>query len=330
MRKSYSQLILKERENIHFMLWDGLSVWEIARRLKRNPSTISREIKRNTPLQRRRYTPHLAQEGYENRKRVARERPRLKDPRIVEYVHEKMINSGWSPEQIAGRWNRRHRKLKISHEAIYQYIYASCKPGEQGDLRPYLRRKHKRRNRKKVPFKELKTTIPNRVSIDRRPKYIEKRVQLGHWEGDSIESNKRSKACLNVLNERVSKLVKVSRVPSKKTHHTAQAVIQKLHNYPEDLRRTLTLDNGLENADHQEITEIINTKCYFTHPYHSWERGTNENTNGLIRYYFPKGTDFAKVSEEEIKKVEDLLNNRPRKSLDYRTPLEVFNMKCCT
>ena len=316
-------LSLQERGLIHDMVWDKLSMSEIARRISRDPSTISRELNRNTPPLLKRYTPHLAQEHYEVRKQTVRQRPRLKNPKIVRYVRRK-LKSGWSPEQIAGRWSKLHKKLTISHEAVYQYIYASTKPGEAGDLRVCLRRKHKRRQRKNIPFKEPRTTIPNRISIDLRPEEISKRATYGHWEGDSMVS-KKSKASLNTLTERKSRLVKISKLSRRTIEETNQAVIAQLGAYPEILRRTITLDNGTENAGHEQITGRINLKCFFAHPYHSWERGTNENTNGLIRHYFPKGTDFATVSEEDIKWVENLLNNRPRKCLGYLTPNEVFN-----
>ncbi len=320
----YTQLTLTEREQLHLLLWDKVSVREIARRLNRSPSTISREINRNIPPLIRRYTPHLAQEKYETRKRVARERPRLKHPKIVAYVRKQMLEEDWSPEQIAGRWNRKHKKLTISHEAIYQYIYESCEPGEEGDLRPYLKRKHKNRRRKYIVGKEARTTIPNRVSIDARPQVVASRRTFGHWEGDSIVS-KKSTAGLNNITERKSKLTRISKFDRKTARATSNAMINKLKEYPARLRQTITMDNGTENSGHEIVTKAIGIKCYFAHPYRSSERGTNENTNGLIRHYFPKGTDFATVSEEEIQRVEDRLNNRPRKCLKFQTPLEVFN-----
>lgn len=323
MTKQYTQLTINEREQLNFMLWDRLSIRQIAKELNRSPSTISREIKRNTPAIRRRYTPHLAQEKYQLRKVTARQRPRLKDPQVVNYVTMK-LKEDWSPEQIAGKWNKNHKKLTISHEAIYQYIYTNSNPGDENDLRPYLRRKHKRRKRKYILFKQEKTTIPNRIPIDLRPSEVDKRKTIGHWEGDSIVSRK-STAGLSTLTERKSLLVKITKLNRKTKEETTNAVIKRLGGYPEGLRQTLTLDNGTENAGHEKITDIIKIKCYFAHPYHSWERGTNENLNGLIRQYFPKGTDFAKVTEEEVKYVEDMLNNRPRKKLDYLTPNEVFN-----
>lgn len=322
MKKTYTQLSLREREALHYMIWDKLPIREMARRLNRDPSTISREIKRNTPEQRRVYMSHLAQERYEARKRIVRVRPRLKCQNIVAYVEEK-LKIDWSPEQIAGRWNRGHKKITISHEAIYQYIYAKTKPGAEGDLRAYLRRKHKRRNRKKALFKTVKSTIPNRVSIELRPREIEQRKEAGHWEGDSVVSGKNT-AGLNTLAERKTRLVRITKFNRKVAVETSRAVVAALGKYPRKLRQTLTMDNGVENSGHQEMTEQIGISCFFANPYHFWERGTNENTNGLIRYYFPKGTDFATVSDEEVERVENILNNRPRKALNYLTPNEAF------
>ena len=325
MPKKYTNLTIEEREQIHFMLWDKLTLREIAQRMGRSPSTISREISRNTPPARKRYTPHLAQKQYEHRKQIVRERPRLKDPAIVEYVHEKLVNENWSPEQIAGRWSREHKNITISHEAIYQYIYDTTMPGNKEDLRPYLRRRHKRRWRKHNPWKDRKTLIPNRISIDLRPKAVEARKRVGHWEGDTIESNRASQSGLQTLCERKSRLVKITKLSSRTSWDTIGAIISKLQSYPPSIRQTLTLDNGHEHTRHEIITKILGTKCYFAHPYRSCERGTNENTNGLIRYYFPKGTDFATTPDEKIERVENLLNSRPRKVLNYVTPQEVFN-----
>lgn len=324
MGKQYKQLTLEEREQLHLLIWDRLSLRRIAKIMGRSPSTISREIERNTPPLVRRYTPHLAQEAYHQRKVKVRQRPRLKDPLVVAYLIEK-LKLGWSPELIAGKWSKEHPKLPISHEAIYQYIYVSANPGNENDLRPYLRRKHKRRKRKYILFKTIKTTIPERIGIERRPAIIETRKQYGHWEGDSVESKREQSACLRTLVERKSRYLRMAKIERKTAELASQATINLLSSYAAGLRRTLTQDNGTENAGHKIITKILGTKCYFANPYRSSERGTNEQTNGLIRQYFPKGTDFATISEIEIKRVEDLLNNRPRKILNYCTPLEVFN-----
>ena len=324
MGKQYNQLNLEEREQLHLLIWDRLSIRRIAKIMGRSPSTISREIDRNTPPIHRRYTPHLAQEKYHERKVSVRQRPRLKDPLIVEYLIEK-LKINWSPELIAGKWSKEHPELPISHEAIYQYIYCSANPGDANDLRPYLRRKHKRRNRKHILFKTEKTKISERIGIEMRPAIVNDRKQFGHWEGDSVLSKQEQKVCLRTLVERKSRYLRMAKINQKTAELVSQNTINLLSQYPKSLRRTLTQDNGTEHAGHKAVTESIGTKCYFANPYHSWERGTNEQTNGLIRQYFPKGTDFATISETEIKKVEYLLNNRPRKVLNYCTPQEVFN-----
>jgi len=239
-----------------------------------------------------------------------------------------MLKANYSPEQIAGRIRRDIPGAKISYETIYKYIYAQYYRHGYGrcigeDLRIYLKRRHKTRYPKYLPFRPQRLKIVDAVSISERPKEIELRQELGHWEGDSIVS-RQSKYGLNTLVERKSGYLFVTKIKNGTAIETSQTVIARLSVLPRRNRQTLTLDNGSENSGHKIITKNLGTKCYFARPYHSWERGTNENTNGLIRYYFPKKTDFAKISEEEIKRVETILNNRPRKRLNWLTPLEVF------
>ena len=329
MGKIYEQLRMEEREEIQLGLWGKKSVREIAKELGASASTIAREIKKNVPpLHKRRYTPRLAHERAVWQRTIRHSRPRLKTKLIRQYVKEK-LKLYWSPEQIAGRLPLDHPGQSVSHEAIYLYIYSQYHRQGYGscigeDLRIYLRRKHKRRKRKYVLFPVEQGHIPGRVSIVRRPQYIEKRIQQGHWEGDAMESRQSSEK-LNTLVERASGVVLISKLANGTKQETTQVVMQRLGALPESLRRTLTLDNGKENAGHQEITKSLGTKCYFCNPYHAWEKGTNENTNGLIRFYLPKKTDFATVSGEQVKAIEDQLNTRPRKRLKYKTPLEVFN-----
>jgi len=239
------------------------------------------------------------------------------------------LEDNYSPEQIAGRLSVDHPKLKISHEAIYQFIYSQYHRQGYGDckgldLRIYLKHRHKARHRKYIPFRPQRLKIKGAVSINERPKSIDLRRIIGHWEGDSVVS-RQSKAGLNTLVERKSGLVFISKIKNGTADETTKAVINRLKGLPPGRRRTLTLDNGSENAGHKIITNKLNTKCYFANPYHSWERGSNENTNGLIRYYLPKKTDFKLISNERIKQIENILNNRPRKRLKWLTPLEVFN-----
>lgn len=328
--KKYVQLGIKEREAIQVGLWEGKSIRMIALELGRAPSTISRELRRNYPAQHERYTPRLAHERAQVTIRQRGARPRLKDQRVREYVKRKLKYDHWSPEQIAGVLPQKYPGASISHEAIYQYIYAQYTRGGYGvligdeDLRTYLKRRHKVRKRKYIPFATTKGAIKDRVSIDERPVVVDQRTEPGHWEGDSVVS-KKSKVGLNTVVERVSGLVKITRVRDGTSEETKLAVTRRLKALPRHMRKTMTVDNGNENAQHKEITRKLAMAIYFAHPYHSWERGCNENTNGLIRHYFPKGTDFATVTDREIREVERRLNARPRKRLNWRTPQGVFN-----
>jgi len=325
----YKHFSIEEREKIQKMLWQKQSIRAIARELDRSPSSISREIQRNNPKQKKRYTPRIADRRALEKRKSRGRKLRLKNGFTRRYVVEK-LKAGLSPEQISGRLTLEYPNESVSYEAIYQYVY-SCvyrgghshmKPGYH-DLRPYLKRRHRRRTRKGMR-KSQRIFKPKGISIDLRPKYIEYRKSIGHWEGDSVVSRK-STVRLNTLVERKTGVVFISRIADGTADKTTNAVLRRLVILPKKYRKTLTLDNGTENAGYQTITNMLDTTCYFAHPYASWERGSNENTNGLIRWYFPKGTDFAKVTDEEIRKVETILNNRPRKRLGWRTPLEVFN-----
>lgn len=326
--RRYQQLTIEEREKIQLGLWVKRSLRGIAFDIGRSVSTISREINRNVPPMRRMYIPRVAHERAHNTVRERGRRYRLKNNFIRTYVISK-LKEDLSPEQIAGRLHFEYPEHSISPESIYQYIYAQFTRGGYGickgeDLRKYLKRHHKARKPKKVPYPAQKGCITNRIWIDERSPLVELRREQGHWEGDSMVS-KKSSVGLNTLVERVSGVVLISKLRDSTKDETTRAVVQKLGILPRNLRQTLTVDNGHENAGHIEITHTIGTLCYFAHPYHSWERGTNENTNGLIRWYLPKGTDFATVGDERIREIEIKLNNRPRKRLGWRTPYEVFN-----
>ncbi len=321
----YKHFTIEEREKIQELLWLKTSIRNIAKVIGRNPSSVSRELKKNFPLHRQ-YTPRLAHERALTKRKCRGRKLRLKSCFIRRYVFDH-LKTGYSPEQIAGRLNYEYPNQSISHEAIYQYIYSQVyrngwgemKPGYH-DLRQYLKRRHKRRQKKGMR-KSTRVFRPKGLSIDFRPKEVEKRKTTGHWEGDSMVS-KKSTAGLNTLAERKTGLVFISKIANSTAKETSRAVIHRLKDFS---CRTLTVDNGTENSGYDEIEKELQISCYFTHPYHSWERGTNENTNGLIRWYFPKGTDFATISEEAIRGAEWALNNRPRKRLGWRTPLEAFN-----
>ena len=327
MPKPYKHLSQEEREIIANLLSGGSSLGDIAKAVGRNKGTISREIKRNCPPERRRYVPCRAHARACERKTNANTHERLKNALVRQYVKDGLAE-GWSPEQISGRIQIDHPRQSIHHEAIYQYIYHPRNP-DRLEMIQLLRRAHKKRRNKSIGRKVRKATIPNKKPIDDRPKSVEGRRQYGHWEGDSLISRK-SKAALNTLVERKSRLVLITKLPRKGAEETNQAIIERLKKLPAKGRLTLTLDNGTENAKHEQLTAKLGIRCYFARPYASWERGTNENANGLIRWYLPKGTDFRTITPEQIVRVENLLNNRPRKCLGYRTPLEVAASSRCT
>lgn len=323
MERRYKQLSLEERDRITEMRAWGFSLRAIAETLGRSPSTVAREVGRNSSPAYMLYMSHRAHDRAVERKEGAARRPRLKDKETESYVREK-LSLGWSPEQIAGRIGMEHPMLSISHEAIYQYIYHP-KTEDVSDLICCLRRGHRKRKTKGVGRKERKTKIPNRIPIEERPMSADSRSRFGHWEGDSLVSRK-SLVALNTLVERKSRLLLITKLDRKSAEQTSETVIRRLGGLPERARRTLTLDNGTENAGHEDITEAIGTKCYFARPYASWQRGTNEHMNGLVRWYFPKGTDFGKITDEQVVMVESLINTRPRKCLGYKTPLEVASV----
>jgi len=321
----YRHLGVEEREEIQLGLLQKESLRTIAKRLGRSHCSLVRELARNSSPVVEKYTPRLA-EGRAQEKRSSRGRiERLKNETVRGYVVAQ-LKENWSPEQIAGSIEA-DKGERISHEAIYQYIYAQVhrggngwvKPGKE-DLRPYLARRHKKRAKKGMRKGE-RIFRPKGIPIDERPMVVATRSRIGDWEGDSIESKDRAPG-LNSLVDRRSGLLLLSKLSAKTAEATREVVSKRLANLP---AHTLTVDNGPENQEWRETEEATNAHVYFAHPYHSWERGTNENTNGLVRRYFPKGTDFRDVSEEEIAKVEYALNTRPRKRHGFKSPLEIWS-----
>ncbi len=326
--KKYAQLSITEREQIQAGLWEKKSIRSIAAGLGRSPSSISRELTRNYPALVWKYTPRLAQERATKTITERGTRARLKDPRIVRYVVEK-LKADYSPEQISGTLPTQHLGCSISPEAIYQFIYAQYYRGGYGDchgidLRMYLKRKHRYRRRKIAPYPSEWGQLHGIKRISERPSVVESRSRFGDWEGDSMVS-KKSLAGLNTLVERKSGYVLVSKLKRVSKQETTHAVTKQLGQIPRTKRHTLTVDNGKENAGHKDIEDSTGMAVYFANPYHSWERGTNENTNGLIRHYLPKGTDFATVHVNTIRAIQKKLNNRPRKRLGWKTPHQIFN-----
>ncbi len=306
---------------------EGRSLGDIAKTLHRDRSTISRELRRNRSPVHECYGANAAQRRAECRKREAGKRKRLKHPAIRAYVTTK-LKQEWSSEQIAGRLPLDRPGLSICHEAIYQYVYHP-QVRKHLDLVTYLARAHRKRFRRGHTNKHRKIHIPERVSIDQRPAYIEKRRQPGHWEADTITS-RQSKEAIGVCLERSSRYLHLAKLDKNGSTPVRKSINRRLSRHPPHMRRTITYDNGAENVEHLKVNKVLGTKSYFCRAFHSWERGAVENGIGLVRRYLPKKTDFSKVSPRHLKQIQCKLNNRPRKCLDFKTPSEVFSAKCCT
>ena len=329
--KHYTHFTPEERDQLFDLLQIGLKQYQIAEVIRKSPSAVSRELNNNSTVIDRRlnnsprkachYLPDKAQKKYESRRKHSKYSFPLKSPEIHQYVVEHLTSfQNWSPEQISGRIEMDIGKA-ISPECIYQFIYS--KRARHLRLWEFLRRRHSRR-RKKHGRKPRKSPIPNRRDISLRPAKVETRKQAGHWEGDSIVGKGKGPA-LHTEVERMSRMTFVRKLRRKTSDEVKKAMVSIFKSQPSSMRRTITLDNGPEHAGHEKVTKKIGSLIFFARPYASWQRGTNENTNGLIRQYFPKGTDFECISLREIRKVQDAINNRPRKCLGFRKPIEIYS-----
>lgn len=318
---AYKQLEFIQRCRIYGLWKAGHTQAAIAKEIGVHKSTISRELKRNitfvrTKLGSWQYKPHYAQTYTEDRRK--NKGKKIKFTATVEaFVREKLL-ADWSPEQISG-YAKRHNLFSISHERIYQFILSDKEKG--GNLYKHLRHQHKK-YRKRYGSPRREGPIKNRVMIDERPDIVNEKKRLGDWEIDTIIGKQGQKAIVTLV-ERVSKKTLIGKVGSKKAGFVKEQIIQLLTPFKPYVL-TITADNGVEFSQHEAIASALETNIYFAHPYHSWERGLNENTNGLIRQYIPKGEDFTKISDIDIINIQEQLNNRPRKCLGYATPNEVF------
>ncbi len=318
MPRSYRHLNAQERDLLAVMRGEGKALRAIARLLHRAPSSLSRELARNAPpIRRGRYLPHKAHARYTTRNQARARRPRLKSAKIRRYVGQRLA-AGWSPELIAGRMARCWPGEQISHEAIYGWIYAEARTHIA-----HLVRSHRKRQRRGYSRKHTKPHIPNRMAIAERPAVVETRRQMGHWEADTVVS-RQSTAALQVLVERKARYTKIGKLQSRSARRMRIGMNRMLSRYPAAVLKTLTYDNGTENTEHLRVNAVLGTRSYFCTPFHSWEKGTVENTIGLVRRWLPKKTDFATVSHRQVKTIERWLNHRPRKCLNYKTPAEVF------
>lgn len=310
---SYNHLTQEERYLIHAHKTTGKSIPEISIILGRNKTSIYREISRNTGG--RGYRPKQAHE-------MASERLNSKPKAIkmtstlVTKIDDK-IKLDWSPEQISGRLLK-DDNISISHETIYQHILKDKQDG--GDLYTHLRCQKKNRKRYGSKSHDKRGQIKDKTSIEDRPQIVEEKTRKGDWEGDLVIGKNHQRALVTLV-DRKTKKAKIAVVDSKEAVGVAKAVTKLLKN---EVSHTVTFDNGKEFAHHKKMARKTGAKIYFAHPYSSWERGLNENTNGLIRQYFPKGSCFQDITEDDVNRVEEILNNRPRKSLGYLTPNEVY------
>jgi len=266
--------------------------------------------------------PNKAHIRAQTRKSIASRHERLRQPLLRQYVISK-LRQGWSPEIIAGRIGQDMPGCFVSHEAIYQFIYA-LQTRKEHNLVPCLVRAHKRRLRFGHRHHHSRSHIPHRVSIDQRPPAVKDRVQPGHWEVDTMIS-RQSPVALVVSLERSSRVLHITKISAKRSRLLVSAVAHRLSRYPLHLRRTITYDNGSENVDHETLNAILGTRSYFCNPFHSWEKGSIEQAIGLIRHFLPKKTDFAIISPAYVAQLEHTLNTRPRKCLGFKTPSEVFS-----
>ena len=303
MPKGYQHLTRDQRCQIYALKTRGVLQKDMAKQLKVSPSTIFREIARNSG--RKGYRFQQADRFATERRQQASTQPRVMTPemigRVTQHLQEK-----WSPEQIAGRLAR--EGISISHELIYQYVWADKRSG--GTLYTHLRHHGKKYN-KRSSGKAGRGCIPNRVDITARPAIVETKTRIGDWEGDTVVGPQHQSALLTYV-DRKSKFTIIARLPKKTAENVVNATVKRFASLKK-AARTITYDNGTEFASHAKISQKIGVKCYFATPYHSWERGLNEHTNGQIRQFFPKGTDFNKVTDAEVAAVEKMINNRPRK-----------------
>jgi IS30 family transposase len=308
---TYTQLTQEQRYQIYALLKMDHTQIEIAKVIGVHKSTVSRELRRNRGL--RGYRPNQAHQLAVSR----RDKSRTRIGALTWALIETLIRQEWSPEQVSDSLKDNHG-LQISHEWIYQYILMDKHAG--GDLHRHLRCQKKRR--KRYGSYDRRGKLKNRVSIDERPAIVDTRQRLGDWEVDTIIGKGHRHAVVSLV-ERKSRLALLRKVESRTAQAVADAVVELMKSLPVRTH-TITADNGKEFADHERIAKELKTDIYFAHPYSSWERGTNENTNGLVRQYFPKKHSFAMITETDIDFVMERLNNRPRKCLGFKTPNQVF------
>lgn len=316
---SYTHFTSDERDALQVLMTMEIGMDLVARMIGKHPSSIYREKARNSS-----HTIYISGKanGFAvHRRRRSRSSPVRNNAQLMRCV-EKLLKKELSPDEIVGRikLEGRHPDWHISHETIYQHVYDQARKGN--DLRKHLRQGHKRRHKRSL-VKDRRGIIPDRVFIDNRPAIVDKKTRRGDWEGDTIEGAQK-KGYVATWAERSKRYLVAYRLDHKSAASLVEGAKKAFRNIPKQFRKTFTVDNGKEFARHKELAKALGGKVYFAHPYHSWERGLNENTNGLIRQYLPKNRSLVDLTQKELDRIVRRLNNRPRKCLGYRTPREAF------
>jgi len=333
MKKKYKHIALEEREEIYALRKQGKSYREIGRILGRSHTSISRDRKNNSNRNTREYIPCKAHEKAKKRAKEQRQKAPLKNHFVYLYVRKKLREDKLSPELIAGRLSLEHPEHSIHFETIYRYIYGK---GMEFHLWKHLVRHRKKRRQKsgrKVGRGKKSTRIPGAVSIENRPKKVEKRRQAGHFETDLMEGNRQDKAVISIDVERKTRHVTLTKLDNKQAKNKQKSMskklkmIQSLSKSKKPLVRSVTYDNGSENVKHRDLERELDIRGYFCHAYHSWEKGTVENRIIQIRKFIPKGESISKYSDEQIQWIENWINNRPMKCLGFLTPNEAMEIE---
>lgn len=320
----YQRLSIIEREEISRHIASGSSLRVIAGSLHRAPSSISREVRQSGVVERKYYRAIFAHQHSSKIRHKSRKNRKLDNNIPLREIVLSYLAKNWSPEQIAKRLNILYPEdmnMHISHETIYSYLYVLPRGELKREITACLRRHHKHRHVRKG--RKKCGPIQDYLSIEERPIEVADRIVPGHWEGDLVVG-KLCASAIGTLVERTTRMTFLVKLENKYARHVRKAFAEEFKQLPDGLKRTLTYDQGIEMAEHKLFTQETNISVYFAHPHSPWERGTNENTNALLRQYFPKGTDFSKISKNKLKDVQDELNDRPRKVLGFYTPHEKF------
>jgi IS30 family transposase len=322
---SYVHFTPMERGKIELLHQQGLTFTAIAKQLGRHRTSIGREIRRNRRASG--YGAQAAQQRYQQRRGACRPRGRLAYEPLREYVSERIAVDKWTPELVAGSLALKYSgnpDMQLCHETIYSAIYANRHQLDYLlEFLPQARPKRRKRGQGKT---RRGPSIPNRVSIKERPAHIEERKEVGHWEGDLIVGRSQEAFILTLV-ERASRLLLATKTQTKRAAEISQATIDAMLDYPVSWVKTITFDNGTEFAEHKTMSDALDVAIYFADPYSAFQRGSNEQINGLVRRYLPKGTPFGPLTEQNLQTIVQEINNRPRKCLGYRTPNEVFEQQ---